>query len=555
MIHLSRNAPRRFTSQHWLNLAAAIWIVVMLNYPFWRAAWRATGGLPDGNPAFQASLPLAVLCFVWLTIELLTWGRLAKPMVVLLLVISAAASYFIGVYGVLIDKEMIANVAQTHVAEARELFDWRLLAWILAVGALPGALVTLVPTPRLGLRRLLLKGSLVAAIVLVLIVVVATFFKSYAGLIRNHRALRLQLVPTNVLSASYSYAKNRLSAPSVLTQVGLDAKARQRTAGAKPRLLVLMVGETARAPSFSITGYERETNPQMASDTDVLAFWDFSSCGTNTAVSLPCMFLDVGRDAFNGTLALTRESLLDVLQRAGLQVLWRDNNSGCKGVCDRVPREDVSSSLVEGLCNRGECWDERLLYGLQDRIQVPEQDTVLVLHMKGSHGPAYYLRYPPQFEHYTPVCKTSQLDQCERQSILNAYDNTVRYTDHVLAKAIDFLKANSQKFDTTMLYVSDHGESLGENGLYLHGMPYAIAPSEQTRIPMLAWMPREIAPAWGLDADCMRRQLNNTLTHDSLYHTVLGLMGVSTSAYRIGRDVFSVCRSALPATTLERKNP
>ncbi|MDO9100243.1 MAG: sulfatase-like hydrolase/transferase, partial [Caldisericota bacterium] len=158
---------------------------------------------------------------------------------------------------------------------------------------------------------------------------------------------------------------------------------------------------------------------------------------------------------------------------------------------------------------------------------------------------------PPRFEHFKPVCKTSQLDQCDQQSIVNAYDNSIRYTDHVLSRTLELLKENSPRFDTAMIYISDHGESLGEKGLYLHGMPYSLAPSEQKRIPMLTWMRREDALAWGLDADCMRRQLNNSLTHDSLYHSVLGLMGVGTSVYQPTQDIFSSCRSGLNSPALK----
>jgi len=255
------------------------------------------------------------------------------------------------------------------------------------------------------------------------------------------------------------------------------------------------------------------------------------------------MFLDVGRDRFEATLALRREGLLDVLQRAGVAVRWRDNNSGCKGVCDRVPYEDLSNLRVPGLCRDGECYDEILLHELQYHLDKLDRDAVVVLHMKGSHGPAYFKRYPPAFEFFTPVCKSIELDRCPRQDIVNAYDNTLRYTDHVLSLTIDLLRRNAKRFDTAMLFVSDHGESLGENGLYLHGIPYALAPREQIHVPMLLWLSEGLRERLRIDVACLEARRREPSSHDNLYHSVLGLMGVRTAIYRPDRDLFRRCLS------------
>lgn len=310
-----------------------------------------------------------------------------------------------------------------------------------------------------------------------------------------------------------------------------------------PVLTVLVIGETARAANFGLNGYARPTTPRLAAEAGVINFRQVRSCGTSTAVSLPCMFLDVGRAGFSDTLALRRENLLDVLQRAGFAVLWRDNNSGCKGICDRVRHDDLTNADVPGLCMGGECHDEVLLHGLQEKLDALAGDTVVILHMKGSHGPAYYLRYPEMFEYFTPVCKTNQLDRCEREAIVNAYDNTLRYTDHVLARTIELLRRNADRFDASLLYVSDHGESLGERGLYLHGVPYALAPPEQTHVPMLMWLSQSAEQRFGIDAACLHRKQEEALSHDNLYHSTLGLLDVQTRVYRARDDVFSSCRS------------
>ncbi|EGD17047.1 sulfatase-like hydrolase/transferase, partial [Xanthomonas hortorum] len=122
------------------------------------------------------------------------------------------------------------------------------------------------------------------------------------------------------------------------------------------------------------------------------------------------------------------------------------------------------------------------------------------------------------FERFKPVCKTADLGSCSRQDIVNAYDNSIGYTDHFLNQAIHTLRG-LQDYDTAMIYVSD--QSLGEKGLYLHGVPYAIAPKEQTHVPMVMWFSPEFARDRGLDETCLRH--------------------VKTSVYARERDLFAQC--------------
>jgi lipid A ethanolaminephosphotransferase len=418
--------------------------------------------------------------------------------------------------------------------------------WLAVFGVLPAALIACVGVTRTRwTRELGAKALGMAGAVICLAVVLLVNYQSYASLLRNHRELRLMLVPSNIFAAVHGHLTRHLGAPAALEVVGADAtRAFAKARTTKPTLTILVVGETARAANFSLNGYQRLTNPALARQS-VFSFSNVSACGTSTAVSLPCMFLDVGRDGFKATLALRHEGLLDVLQHAGIAVRWRDNNSGCKGVCDRVPHEDLSNTHVAGLCRSDECYDEILLHGLQSYLDKQDRDTVIVLHMKGSHGPAYFKRYPPAFEIFTPACDNIQLDRCSRQAIVNAYDNTLRYTDYVLSQAIDLLRNNAEHFDTAMLYVSDHGESLGENGLYLHGVPYALAPREQIQVPMLLWLSDSLRERLHIDAMCLRAQQQAPLSHDNLFHSILGLSNVQTAIYRPERDLFRPCRPAV----------
>lgn len=524
-------------------LLVALWMTVAVNAAFWSKVWQAIDGFDNGNLLFLISLPLFVVAWHFIILWALCWGRLLRPVLALLLVVASAGSYFISRYGIVIDASMLTNMLQTDPAEARDLLSTGMLGWLLATAVLPIVVLYRLPLQRPRWRRQALwrVGSLVAVLAMVG-VILATQYQSYASLLRNNREVRLILTPSNVLGAVHSFAKRSLAKPKTFEQVGLDAHQRvDASVDGRRKLLVLVVGETARAMNFSLNGYDRETNPELARR-DVLSFREVSSCGTATAVSVPCMFQDLGRKAWKDQHGDHREGLLDVLQRAGVGVLWRDNNSGCKGACDRVPSQDMSHVGLGALCITGECFDEVLLSGLQGYLDQSTRNTVVVLHMKGSHGPSYYKRYPAAFERFTPVCKDNQLDQCEDQAIRNAYDNTLLYTDHVLGKVIDMLKANDSRFDTAMLYVSDHGESLGEKGVYLHGLPYAMAPAEQTHVPMVLWLSPQLAANRGISQPCMAQRTDTALSHDNLFHSVLGLMNVQTSVYRDTLDLFQPCQ-------------
>lgn len=525
-----------------LVFLVAVWLTLVMNASFWRHLWGAVDGWNNEHVFFLASLPLLVCLFNFVVLGLLAWGKLTRVVLILMLLLSAFVSYFMSSFGIMIDYSMLINAMQTDRREVFDLLGPGLLVWVLLVGVLPAIAVSRIPlASHRPTRAALLKlGSLLGALLLIALIL-ALAYQSYASLLRNNRELRLMLVPSNLVGAVHSYAKRQLRTPAAFEPVGLDAvRVAEASQRGRHKVLVLVVGETARSASFSLNGYPRETNPALASR-EVVSFTDVSSCGTATAISVPCMFQDLGRREYKSFHARGREGLLDVLQRAGVAVLWRDNNSGCKGVCDRVPSEDVDKLGISGLCNDDGCFDEALLHGLAERVDRSTDDTVIVLHMLGSHGPAYFKRYPEAFRRFTPTCDTSQLDKCSNETIVNAYDNSIAYTDHVLASVVDLLKSREAQFDTAMLYVSDHGESLGEKGVYLHGLPYAMAPSEQTRVPMVAWLSDAFSTRTGISPGCLRAQRDLPLSHDNLFHSTLGLMSVRTAVYREQLDLFRPC--------------
>jgi lipid A ethanolaminephosphotransferase len=329
--------------------------------------------------------------------------------------------------------------------------------------------------------------------------------------------------------------------------IGLDAQAGPGWARRdRPRLVVLVVGETARAANWGLSGYARQTTPRLAAASGVINFSDATACGTSTEVSLPCMFAPVGRRYYDEARIRGSESLLHVAARAGVQVRWVDNNTGCKGVCDGLPSERLSAASAPGLCTE-RCLDEGLVRALEARLDALRSEDrstqLLVLHMLGNHGPSYFRRYPPAFERFTPACRDDDLGRCTREEIVNAYDNALLYTDHVLALLISRLNDAAARADTALLYVSDHGESLGEKNLFLHGVPWLMAPKEQTSVPMIFWASAGFDRSAGIDAACLRQRASASVQHDHLFHSLLALLDVRTSLYDADFDFTRGCRA------------
>lgn len=530
------------------TLIASLFIVAVYNTSFWRAFIDATGHLS------LAHLPLQVGCFILIVLlfnaflTLINFRYVFKPVLTVLLLTTAATSYFMNHYGTQIDRSMIQNLFETDLREARELLHWKLVATIVVLGVLPSLAVWRIRLTYPAWRRdLLLKAGIVGVSLLIIAALLFAFFKTLAPALREHRELRYLLTPTNYIQALHSYYKQKGESALVVAPLGMDAVKNAAGAGnAQRTVTVIVVGETARAMNFSLNGYQRETNPELARQSELINFTDVQSCGTATAISLPCVFSALGRENYSDSKARSQQGLLDVLNHAGFEVHWLDNNSGCKGACDRVAYQDLSQPEAGNRwCVGDECFDERMLDKLPELIRASKGDLVVVLHQKGSHGPAYYKRYPTAFKRFTPVCETTELAKCSRESIVAAYDNTILYTDHFLNQTIEILKqaADSDKVNTAMLFFSDHGESLGEKNMYLHGAPYILSPNEQRAVPMMLWLSPGFRERFHIDQRCLAARAGQSFSHDNVFHSVLGMLSVSTAVYNPALDIFSPCTS------------
>ncbi|QHD00107.1 phosphoethanolamine transferase [Pseudomonas sp. S04] len=531
----------------WVTLIASAFLLAGYNAVLWQHLFDITASDVRGI-GMRVAFGVMILCAFNLILTLLAFRPVFKPVLTLMFMASAGVAYFMSQYGVLVDAGMLRNFAETNASEVRDLLSIKLLAYNLLLGVLPSFILWKTPISYRRWHRELLSKVLVAGASAVVIGGVALVnYQGLSSLFRNHHELRLMVVPSNYIGASIGYLREQVkSAQQPFVKLGEDAQRNPtwQTHGRKS-LTVLVVGESARAENFGILGYGRDTTPKLDQEAGLIAFTDVHSCGTETAVSVPCMFSNMGRKDYDASKAKNEEGLLDVLKHAGLDVIWRDNQSGCKGTCDRVTLEDVSNFKDPVLCANSECRDEILLQGLQHFIDTLDKDTVLVLHQMGSHGPEYFKRYPKEYERFTPVCESNALNNCSRESIVNGYDNTLVYTDHVLSTLIDLLRNNQEKVDTAMLYLSDHGESLGEYNLYLHGTPYMLAPDQQKHVAMLAWFSDSYQKAFSVDTHCLQLSREKPLSQDNLFHSMLGLLEVNSKVYNPDLDLFAGCRGAV----------
>lgn len=521
--------PWEMTNFKLISLTA-VFLVAFDNFSFFR---NVTTFYPADlkNILFLFSLAVMLTCSIIILFSFFCFRYTTKPVLIIILLTSSVASYFMNNYNVVIDDTMIRNIIETNSSESYDLLNYKLFVYLFFAGILPSIFVYKIKIKYKSLlRELLLKITIIVCALLIAVVSVFSLSDFYISFFRVNRILRFYSNPACYVYSIFRCIADNFEGDRVeMKVIGADARISKTDTGRE--LIILVVGEAARADRFSLNGYQRETNPLLKKE-DIINFPDMNSCGTATAVSVPCMFSAFTRDEYSERKAESTYNILDILYRAGVNVLWRDNNSDSKGVALRVPYEDYRTPDNNTICDV-ECRDEGMLSGLQEYIESRKTgDILIILHQMGNHGPVYYKRYPGSFEKFKPVCKSNQLEQCTREEINNAYDNAILYTDYFLSKVIGLLKRNPQ-FETAMFYLSDHGESLGENNLYLHGLPYFMAPETQIHIPAVMWF----GDGFEVDREMLKKNATGAYSQDNLFHTLLGLMEVKTTLYDGNLDI------------------
>ena len=527
---------------YFFSIGVSVALVLLFNKSFFSAAWHTQSLDSLSAVAFLLSIPPLLWLLTFLLINLICIPYLAKPLIIFIFIGGSLSSYFMDSYGLTIDKEMLRNAWETDVDEAQGLVNFYFIAYLVFLGVLPSVLVIKARIQwgnfwqEFRLRIIPAGVSLLISVLIIL-----SLSDYYSTFFRNHKDVRFLANPLGFVNAGIALVNEKIQRPLAVEAISSDAHLGVGTTQqTKPLLAIFVVGETARAANFGINGYERDTTPVLAQK-DIVNLSHFSSCGTSTAVSVPCMFSELSRSEYSDSKAKAQHGLLDFIEVAGIDVLWRDNNSGCKGVCDRVPYESAEELLSTEQCKGGSCFDDVLLKNLANKLTGRNQ--FIVLHQKGSHGPDYDERYPDAMRVFQPVCKSSRLQDCSAEEVKNAYDNTIHYTDHFLGSIIDWLAAQQAVYNTVMVYVSDHGESLGENNLYLHGMPYPFAPDYQKHVPFVFWASSSFYRDRGLNKECLKRLKESEFSQDNIFHSILGLLDIQTKYYQPDLDIYAPCIS------------
>lgn len=523
-------------------LILTLYFGFILNLAFWKYVFLHVSINSFTVFVFSISLLFFIAFPLFLLFNLITIPKIGKFLIILLLLISSGTNFFMFNYGAHIDSDMIRNVFETNQREAFDLFTLKAILYISITGILPSVIIVFT---KINYNNLLkeIKTRSIGILIFTLIIglFTATSYKEYASFGRNNSQVRKLINTFNYNYATVRYLKRQALAKRKFQKLDETATITPYKDDYKT-VLIMVIGETARAQNFSLNGYEKETNPLLKQE-DVVNFNKVKSCGTATAISLPCIFSSSTRKEFNVVDSKYTENLVDLLQKSGYDILWLENDDGCKGICSRVKHEEMVKTKNQKYCEDKYCKDEILVYDLEERLKKVDKDTVIVLHMMGSHGPTYYKRYTKDFEKFTPTCDTAEIQNCSREEIVNTYDNTIVYTDYILSSVINTLKKFPQ-FESGMLYISDHGESLGENNIYLHGLPYSIAPEEQTSVPMIVWMSETMKKYDYIDYNCLKNEAKNgTYSHDNIFHSIIGLLEIKTTEYKKEYDVFRKCRT------------
>ena len=526
--YLSKIFDRKVNLSY-LIIIVAIYLVVTANVGFFA---QVLSIYPfSTNIGFMISITGLLFGLMWLLFQLLCYRPIAKPVLIALVLIAAVCGYFTDAYSTIFDTNMLINSLETDQAEAMGLMSLSFFIRVMILGVLPAVIISKLTIKHTPLRRALFQRAITLILSIALIAVcLLPFGDQYATFFRQHKMVRSY---ANPITPIYSVIKlgtdyvDELRRPDTMILHATDAK-RSAAIGskAKPKLMVFVVGEAVRADHIGLNGYKRDTTPLLASQSDIYSFKNAASCGTSTAYSVPCMFSYSNRSDYNPDEADYNENVLDTLNKQGVNVVWRDNNSSSKGVADRVTFESYKTEANNPNCDI-ECRDIGMLDGFDKLVKssTPPKDTLILLHQMGNHGPAYYQRYPKAFEEYKPVCMTNELSKCNDQSVINGYDNAIRSTDYFLNETIKKLKPYEADYDVVMVYMSDHGESLGENNIYLHGMPYGIAPEAQKHVPLIIWSPKGNS----IDNTDLINMTNQSVSHDFITPTLLKFFGITTN--------------------------
>ena len=501
-----------FKITHFVVIMSSL-LFILFHYPFFKFVFNNVDYKSFTGVSIIVSLVIAMLVANAFALFLIFFlSRLVgKILLVLFFIINAVAVYFINTYSVIIDESMIGNVLNTNYSESSSFFSIKLVLYVVFLGILPSIFIIKAKIITVTVKKFLVSISLTLLFLLTLAFANAS---NWLWIDKNSKTL-------GGLAMPWSYAVNiplfyihqfKKNEKEILLP---DATIKDN----EKSVVILVIGESARSENFSLYGYPKNTNPLLSKIPNVSHF-NATSDATYTTAGVKSIVEHENTDELY-------EILPNYLYRNNVDVIWRTTNWGEPPV--HIKNYQNREALMPNCKGDGCDYDGILLSGLKEQILASKKNKILiVLHTSTSHGPTYSKKYPAQFEIFKPVCNSVELGNCSHTELVNAYDNTIVYTDYLLANVIKDLK-QLQEYKSAMIFVSDHGESLGENNLYMHGLPRSIAPKQQYEIPFIVWT-----------SDNSARQMkpNKILTQNYVFHSVLNFLNIQSPIYKEQMNIF-----------------
>ena len=517
MIALLRKAKKAFLrplSLFAFSCIVSIGTLLLYNIPFFQFVINNSNESPAGVVWLIISLVVIMLAvnFMMTYLVMFCMRIVGRILLAILSVINATAVYFILTYNVIIDATTIENVFNTRYSEASGFFSWSLWLFILVFGLLPALFCLLQPVTIGKARKLGIYcgGSLVVILVVGLLNISQTLF-----ITQHDTELGGLLQPWSYIANTYrviSFSQDEQAEEIKLP----DGKITDEDKA----VVVLVIGESARKANFQLYGYQRDTNPLLSKQKE-LKVYQATSCGTYTTAGTKAILEPKDCDELY-------ELLPNYAFRTGVDVSWRTYNWGEPPI--HIDEYLTDQDLAKMYPDTDARYDGILYAGLRERIESSKKNKVLIiLHSSTSHGPQYANKYPKAFEVYKPVAANVEEGEKNVGMLVNAYDNTIRYTDFLLDHLINTLRVMTD-WKSAMIFISDHGESLGENKMFMHGLPMKLAPKEQYEIPFLVWTSENFR--------AYKDNLPAVLEQHYIFHSVLNLLSIQSPAYNEEFDIF-----------------
>jgi lipid A ethanolaminephosphotransferase len=510
---------KKINKLNFLALYISLVNLILYHFPFYKFVFENADLSSVNGIVLLSSITilLVILNALVFYIGLFLLRKVGKWILVLFFIINAIALYFINTYGVIIDKTMIGNILNTNFEESSSFLSIKMVIYLVFLGILPSVLLLKTPNPEVKFKKFMVTIGLTLLFVLSLAFANSS---NWLWIDKNSKALGALVMPWSyVVNTSRFYyhksQKNEKQIPLPHSKVVNQEKS----------IFVLVIGESARSQNFSLYGYPKNTNPLLSKIENVKSY-KAESCATYTTAGVKCIL------EYKNTGKLFEILPNYLFKNNDIDVIWRTTNWGEPTV--RIKNFQDRKALKKLVNDDSYNYDEILLKGLKEQILTSKKNKILVvLHTSTSHGPTYFKKYPPKFNKFLPVCTSVELANCTQNELINAYDNTILYTDYILATLIGDLK-QLPEYNSTMLFLSDHGESLGEKNLYMHGLPVSIAPKEQLDIPFIVWVSK------GTE----QLKNNGILSQHHVFHSVMDFLGVESSIYDQNMSIYKPKKKA-----------